>query len=106
MTDRLRIVFAGTPEFAVPPLDALHAAGHRLLAVYTQPDRPAGRGQSVQAGPVKRRALELGLPVEQPTSLKQPAAAERLREYAPDLMVVVAYGLILPPSMRATRPPA
>jgi len=96
MNQRLRIVFAGTPEFAVPPLEALHAAGHEIVAVYTQPDRPAGRGQSLTASPVKRRALELGLPVEQPATLKVADPVERLRERAPDLMVVVAYGLILP----------
>jgi methionyl-tRNA formyltransferase len=96
MSQRLRIVFAGTPEFAVPPLEALHAAGHEIAAVYTQPDRPAGRGQTLTASPVKRRALELGLPVEQPETLKAEAAVQRLRDRAPDLMVVVAYGLILP----------
>jgi methionyl-tRNA formyltransferase len=96
MTHRLRIVFAGTPEFAVPPLDALHGAGHELAAVYTQPDRPAGRGQALTASPVKRRALELGLTVEQPVSFKSPEALDRLRAFGADLMVVVAYGLILP----------
>jgi methionyl-tRNA formyltransferase len=96
MTHRLRIVFAGTPDFAVPPLDALHAAGHELVGVYTQPDRPAGRGQALTASPVKRRALELGLVVEQPPSLKSAEAVVRLREHSADLMVVVAYGLILP----------
>ena len=96
MTQPLRIVFAGTPDFAVPPLDALHAAGHRLVAAYTQPDRPAGRGQSLASSPVKQRALQLGIAVEQPASLKSDEAVARLRELAPDLMVVVAYGLILP----------
>jgi methionyl-tRNA formyltransferase len=96
MTHRLRIVFAGTPDFAVPPLDALHAAGHELVAAYTQPDRPAGRGQQLAASPVKRRAVELGIAVEQPESLRQDDAVARLRDYRPDLMVVVAYGLILP----------
>jgi methionyl-tRNA formyltransferase len=96
MTSRQRIVFAGTPEFSVPALDALHAAGHEIAAVYTQPDRPAGRGRTLTASPVKQRALELGLPVEQPASLKDAAAVARLNEHAPDLMVVVAYGLILP----------
>jgi methionyl-tRNA formyltransferase len=96
MTQPLRIVFAGTPDFAVPPLDALHAAGHRLVAAYTQPDRPAGRGQALASSPVKQRALQLGIAVEQPASLKSDAAVARLRELAPDLMVVVAYGLILP----------
>ena len=96
MTTRLRIVFAGTPDFAVPPLEALHAAGHDLVAVYTQPDRPAGRGQALTASPVKRRALEFGLTVEQPATLKSPGAVEQLRGFGADLMVVVAYGLILP----------
>ena len=92
----MRIVFAGTPEFAVPALDALHAAGHELLAAYTQPDRPAGRGRRLAASPVKRRAAELGVPVEQPQSLKDQATQEKLASYRPELMVVVAYGLILP----------
>jgi methionyl-tRNA formyltransferase len=96
MTPRLRIVFAGTPEFSVPALDALAVAGHTLAAVYTQPDRPAGRGRALTSSPVKRRALELGLPVEQPPSLKNPEAVARLVAHRPDLMVVVAYGLILP----------
>ena len=96
MITRLRIVFAGTPEFAVPPLEALHTAGHDVVAVYTQPDRPAGRGQALTASPVKRRALELGLTVEQPATLKTPDAVAQLRSFDADLMVVVAYGLILP----------
>ena len=96
MTNRLRIVFAGTPDFSVPALEALHAAGHSLLAVYTQPDRPSGRGRTVTPSSVKRRALELGLSIEQPASLKSEEAVLRLTAYAPDLMVVVAYGLILP----------
>jgi methionyl-tRNA formyltransferase len=96
MTSRLRIVFAGTPEFSVPALDALHAAGHDLAAVYTQPDRPAGRGRELRAGPVRRRALELGLRVEQPATLRSREAAATLASFGADLMVVVAYGLILP----------
>jgi methionyl-tRNA formyltransferase len=96
MTSRQRIVFAGTPDFSVAALDALHAAGHPIAAVYTQPDRPAGRGRTLTASPVKRRALDLGLTVEQPGSLKDAAAVARLAAHAPDLMVVVAYGLILP----------
>ena len=99
MTSRLRIVFAGTPEFSVPALDALHAAGHEIAAVYAQPDRPAGRGRTLGTGPVKRRALELGLRVEQPSSLKSEQAVAVLASFAPDLMVVVAYGLILPQSV-------
>jgi methionyl-tRNA formyltransferase len=101
MTQPLRIVFAGTPDFAVPPLDAMRAAGHRLVAAYTQPDRPAGRGQSLASSPVKQRALQLGIAVEQPASLKSEEAVARLRELAPDLMVVVAYGLILPQAVLA-----
>jgi methionyl-tRNA formyltransferase len=96
MTHRLRIVFAGTPEFSVPALEALHAAGHEIAAVYAQPDRPAGRGRAVGSGPVKRRALDLGLHVEQPATLRSAEAAATLRAFSADLMVVVAYGLILP----------
>jgi methionyl-tRNA formyltransferase len=92
----LRIVFAGTPEFSVPALQALHDAGHAIVAVYTQPDRPAGRGRALAASAVKQRALELGLTVEQPPTLKTVEAQARLASFAPDLMVVVAYGLILP----------
>jgi len=99
MTNRPRIAFAGTPEFSVAALDALHAAGHRIVAVYTQPDRPAGRGRTLSAGPVKRRALELGLHVEQPATLKSQEAVAGLRSHDPDLLVVVAYGLILPQSI-------
>ena len=92
----IRIAFAGTPAFSVPALDALAAAGHSIAAVYCQPDRPAGRGRTVEPGPVKRRALELGLPVEQPSTLRDPASVARLASHRPDLVVVVAYGLILP----------
>ncbi len=99
MTNRLRIVFAGTPEFSVPALEALHAAGHSVVAVYTQPDRPAGRGRALTASPVKQRALELGLVVEQPATLKSTDAVARLADFGADLMVVVAYGLILPQSI-------
>lgn len=101
MSDRLRIVFAGTPEFSLPALDALRAAGHELVAVYTRPDRPAGRGRAVAPGPVKSRALELGIPVEQPSTLRDADSAAGLAAYAPDAMVVVAYGLILPPAILA-----
>jgi methionyl-tRNA formyltransferase len=96
MTSRLRIVFAGTPEFSVPALEALHAAGHEIVAVYAQPDRPAGRGRALRPGPVKRRALELDLRVEQPATLRSAEATMTLASYAADLMVVAAYGLILP----------
>ncbi|MGA0587674.1 methionyl-tRNA formyltransferase [Dyella sp. KRB-257] len=92
----LRIVFAGTPEFSVPCLAACRASGAEVVAVYTQPDRPAGRGRRLTPSPVKQAALEAHIPVEQPESLKDAVARERLAAYAPDLMVVVAYGLILP----------
>ncbi|WP_299689602.1 methionyl-tRNA formyltransferase [Hydrocarboniphaga sp.] len=90
-------MFAGTPAFSVAALDALHAAGHTIVAVYTQPDRPAGRGQKMMPSPVALRAAELGLPTFKPSSLRgnEPAIGG-LRKLAPDLMVVVAYGLILP----------
>ena len=91
----MKIVFAGTPEFAVPALRAA-AQGGDVVAVYTQPDRPAGRGRGLQASPVKQVAQELGFPVLQPETLRDEAAQAQLRELAPDLMVVVAYGLILP----------
>lgn len=92
----LRIVFAGTPDFSVPCLEACRASGAEVAAVYTQPDRPAGRGRKLAPSPVKQAALATGLPVEQPTSLKQASARKTLADYRPDLMVVVAYGLILP----------
>ncbi len=92
----LRIAFAGTPEFALPALDALAASGHSLVGVLTQPDRPAGRGRALRASPVKLRALELGLPVAQPQRLSSAAELAPLRAWRPELMVVVAYGLLLP----------
>ncbi|MDE2271050.1 MAG: methionyl-tRNA formyltransferase [Xanthomonadaceae bacterium] len=95
-TGRMRLVFAGTPDFAVPGLRACLDADTEVVAVYTQPDRPAGRGRRLAASPVKQAALAAGIPVEQPDSLKSPEALARLRGYAPDLMVVIAYGLILP----------
>ncbi len=97
----MNLVFAGTPAFAVPSLDALVNAGHRLLAVYTQPDRPAGRGRKLLPGPVKERAQSLGLPLRQPSTLKEIAEQEALAALAPDAMIVVAYGLILPPAVLA-----
>jgi methionyl-tRNA formyltransferase len=91
----VRLVFAGTPDFAVPALDALHAAGHTIAAAFTQPDRPAGRGRKLQASPVAQRAEALGIPVHKPLKLHAEAQA-LLRELAPEVMVVVAYGLLLP----------
>ncbi len=92
----MRLVFAGTPEFAVPSLEALLESPHEVVAVYTQPDRPAGRGRRLTPSPVKRLALAAGIPIEQPTSLRDPEAVQRLAAYRPDLMVVTAYGLLLP----------
>lgn len=93
----LRVIYAGTPQFAVPALDALAARSDvEVVAVYTQPDRPAGRGQRLMASPVKARALALGVPVLQPLTLKDAAAQAELAALAADLMVVAAYGLILP----------
>ena len=91
----MRIVFAGTPEFAVPSLRAAAAKGE-VVAVYTQPDRPAGRGRGLQPSPVKREALARGIPVLQPESLKPQVSRDALHALQPDLMVVVAYGLLLP----------
>ncbi len=96
MADRLRIVFAGTPEFAQTALAALLASQHEVCAVFTQPDRPAGRGRKLTASPVKQLALQHGIPVLQPASLKPPEQHEVLRSFNADVMVVVAYGLILP----------
>jgi methionyl-tRNA formyltransferase len=92
----LRLVFAGTPEFAVPCLEACRASGAEVVAVYTQPDRPAGRGRKLAPSPVKQAALTAGITVEQPESLKSAAVQQALAAYRPDLLVVVAYGLILP----------
>jgi methionyl-tRNA formyltransferase len=96
MPSSLRVVFAGTPAFAVPCLEACRASGASVVAVYTQPDRPAGRGRKLATGPVKQAALAAELPVRQPGSLKSADARAQLAALAPDLMVVVAYGLILP----------
>ena len=94
----LRVAFAGTPAFAVPPLEALVAAGYPVTGVLTQPDRPKGRGQQLAASPVKEAALRHGLMVHQPETLKTPEGREALVSMAPDLLVVVAYGQILPPA--------
>ena len=92
----MRIVFAGTPEFAAEHLKALLASQHEIIAVYTQPDRPAGRGQKLMPSPVKQLAVDNGIPVLQPPTLRNAEAQAELAALAPDLMVVVAYGLILP----------
>lgn len=92
----MRIVFMGTPDFAVPTLAALHEAGHEIPAAYTQPPRPAGRGKQLQNSPVHRRADELGIPVCHPDTLRDMEAQANFLALEPEVAVVVAYGLILP----------
>lgn len=92
----MRVIFAGTPAFAVPALHALAAARHDLVLVLTQPDRPAGRGLRMVVGPVKEAAQQRGIVVHQPATLKDPSALVRLADAHADVMVVAAYGLILP----------
>ncbi|AZE52222.1 Methionyl-tRNA formyltransferase [Pseudomonas synxantha] len=96
MTEPLRIVFAGTPEFAAEHLKALLASPYDIVAVYTQPDRPAGRGQKLMPSPVKQLALEHNIPVLQAPTLRNAEAQDEMAALKPDLLVVVAYGLILP----------
>ena len=96
----LRIIFMGTPDFSVPVLKALHAAGHRIVAVYSQPPRPAGRrGLELTPSPVHRTAQALGIPVRTPASFRDPAEVEAFRALDADVAVVVAYGLLLPESI-------
>jgi methionyl-tRNA formyltransferase len=95
----MRLVFLGTPEFAVPTLTAVVQAGHEVLAVVTQPDRPRGRGRHSAPPPVKETALRLGLPVYQPERVRRPEAVEHLRALAPEAMVIVGYGQIIPQSI-------
>ncbi len=95
----MQLIFLGTPEFAVPSLRALVEAGHHVSAVYTQPDRPAGRGQKLTASAVKEAAIKLGIPVEQPRKVREPQVVEQLRAARPDAMVVVGYGQIIPQSI-------
>jgi methionyl-tRNA formyltransferase len=92
----MRILFCGTPDFSVPPLQQLHAAGHDILAVFTQPDKARGRGQQQQKTPVKQAAEALGLTVHQPTGMKDAETQSLIADYQADLMVVVAYGVIIP----------
>ena len=92
----MRIIFAGTPEFAAETLLALLTTDHEICAVYTQPDRPSGRGRKLTASPVKQLAVEHHIPVEQPLNFKDPDAIKILADYQADLMIVVAYGLLLP----------
>ncbi|MGV2814306.1 methionyl-tRNA formyltransferase [Enterobacter cancerogenus] len=96
MSKTLRIIFAGTPDFAARHLDALLSSGHNVVGVFTQPDRPAGRGKKLMPGPVKALAEEHGLPVFQPASLRPEENQQLVADLNADVMVVVAYGLILP----------
>jgi methionyl-tRNA formyltransferase len=100
----LRIAFAGTPDFAVPTLRALADSSHAVVGVLTQPDRPAGRGRALKAVPVKQLAQQLGLPLSQPAQLQSADARAALDSWAPDALVVVAYGLILPAAVLALPP--
>ncbi len=102
MPEPLRIVFAGTPDFAAASLQALFETDHDVIAVYTQPDRPAGRGRKLTPSPVKKLALEQGVEVFQPLSLKDAEAQQELADLRPDLMIVAAYGLLLPKAVLDT----
>src|SRR5271165_686414 len=95
----MRLVYLGTPSFAVPTLERIVAAGHDVAAVFTQPDRPKGRGQKDTMPPVKEAALRLGLTVHQPERVRRPEVVEQLRTLAPEAMVVVGYGQIIPQSI-------
>jgi methionyl-tRNA formyltransferase len=95
----MRLIFLGTPSFAVPTLERVVEAGHQVLAVYTQPDRPKGRGRELSASPVKMTALRLGLAIRQPERIKHPDVAGSLAALKPDGMVVVGYGQIIPQSI-------
>jgi methionyl-tRNA formyltransferase len=90
------LIFLGTPTFAVPTLERIAGVGHRVLAVFTQPDRPKGRGGRLNASPVKEAALRLGLPVHQPERIRRPEVVEQLKQMKPDAMLVVGYGQIIP----------
>jgi methionyl-tRNA formyltransferase len=95
----MELIFLGTPSFAVPTLERIVDAGHRVLAVFTQPDRPKGRGGQQSQSPVKEAALRLGLPVHQPERIKHASSVEQLKQMKPDAMVVVGYGQIIPQSI-------
>ncbi|WP_010597766.1 methionyl-tRNA formyltransferase [Rickettsiella massiliensis] len=92
----MKLIFAGTPEFALPSLQALAQSRHTICAVYTQPDRPQGRGRRLSPSPIKQFALEKDWPILQPLSLRSLEAQQTLAAWQADLMIVVAYGLILP----------
>ena len=92
----MRVLFMGTPEFAVHVLTSIKEAGHEIIGVYTQPDKPKGRGKSLQYPPVKEKALEYGIPVYQPPKVREPEVIEEIRALQPEVIVVVAFGQILP----------
>ena len=92
----MRVVFMGTPDFAVPVLNALVEAGHEVVCAFTQPDKPKGRGKEMQAPPVKEAALAMQIPVEQPKRVREPEEIEKIKALRPDVIVVVAFGQILP----------
>lgn len=100
----MRIIFMGTPDFAVGVLDAVLQAGHEVVAVYTQPDKPKGRGKTMQFPPVKEKAISCQIPVYQPVKVREPEVVAQMAEYRPDVIVVVAFGQILPESI-LTLPP-
>lgn len=99
-----RIVFMGTPEFAVSVLDALTRTAHHIVGIYTRPDKPVGRGGKIQFAPIKQLAIARNLPIFQPTTLRQPEVIAELRTLAPDVIIVAAYGLILPPDVLSIPP--
>ncbi len=103
-TMSFKIVFAGTPEFAVPSLQALLQSSHSVIAVYTQPDRPSGRGQHLTFNPIKTLATTYSLPIYQPIQLHDPKLQQHLQGLGADIMVVIAYGLILPRSILTSFP--
>jgi len=97
--EKLKIIFAGTPDFAAAALQKIIDAQYEIIAVYTQPDRPSGRGRKLKPSPVKALALDHSIPVEQPINFKEDGAIETLKNYQADLMIVAAYGLLLPPAV-------
>jgi len=101
MTKKYKIIFMGTPQFAVPGLQALHQNGYQIARVITQPDRPRGRGRRITPSPVKQTAQDLGLPVIQPASIKTAEFADQIKSLKPDFQVVIAYGKILPENVLA-----
>lgn len=100
----MRVIFMGTPDFAVPVLEAIIQAGHTVIGVYTQPDKPKGRGKSMQYTPVKEKALEYQIPVYQPARVREPEVIEEIRNLQPEIIIVVAFGQILPEELLAIPP--